>query len=126
MKEDTLQKAQQEGRAPWSKILFELKECVWFEDGYPVTPGHSLIVPKVVNQKNLMKCFDLALKVANENIQKGTCDGYNIGINMGTAAGQTCMYPHVHLIPRRKGDCANPKGGVRHVIPGKGDYTANG
>ena len=119
---DTLSQAQKEGRAPWSKIVYDLKDCVWYEDGYPVTEGHALLVPKVASQQNITKCFELALKIGNENIQKGLIDGYNIGINVGEAAGQTCMYPHVHLIPRRKGDMEDPRGGVRHVIPHKGNY----
>ena len=49
-------------------------------------------------------------------------DAYNIGQNIGEAAGQTVMYPHVHLIPRRGGDMNDPRGGVRHVIPEKGNY----
>ena len=49
-------------------------------------------------------------------------EGFNIGINNGEVAGQTVMWPHVHLIPRREGDTPNPKGGVRHVIPLKGNY----
>jgi diadenosine tetraphosphate (Ap4A) HIT family hydrolase len=52
----------------------------------------------------------------------GLWDGYNIGINIGEAAGQTVEWPHVHLIPRRKGDMKDPTGGVRHVIPCKGNY----
>ena len=49
-------------------------------------------------------------------------DGYNIGMNCGTAAGQTIMHFHCHIIPRYKGDTPNPRGGIRHCIPGKGDY----
>ena len=49
-------------------------------------------------------------------------DGYNIGINVGEAAGQTIFHLHIHLIPRRAGDTENPRGGVRHVIPSKGFY----
>ena len=50
-------------------------------------------------------------------------DGFNVGTNVGTAAGQTVPHVHIHLIPRYAGDVENPRGGVRHVIPGKGDYT---
>jgi diadenosine tetraphosphate (Ap4A) HIT family hydrolase len=95
---------------------------VWYEDGYPVTEGHALLVPKQASQNMIVKCFELALKIGNENIAKGLIDGYNIGLNMGEAAGQTVPYPHVHLIPRRKGDMEDPSGGVRHVIPHKGNY----
>jgi diadenosine tetraphosphate (Ap4A) HIT family hydrolase len=55
-------------------------------------------------------------------VKGGEWDGFNIGINWGEAAGQTVMYPHVHLIPRFVGDMADPRGGVRHVIPAKGNY----
>jgi len=48
--------------------------------------------------------------------------GFNIGTNVGEAAGQTIFHCHIHLIPRRKGDVENPRGGIRQVIPGKGDY----
>ena len=57
-----------------------------------------------------------------KGIQDREWDGFNIGINIGTAAGQTCMWPHVHMIPRRNGDMPDPTGGVRHVIPEKGNY----
>ena len=119
---DTLGQAQKEGRAPWNKLIYDLKDCVWYEDGYPVTEGHALLVPKQASQNMIVKCFELALKIGNENIAKGLIDGYNIGLNMGEAAGQTVPYPHVHLIPRRKGDMEDPRGGVRHVIPHKGNY----
>jgi diadenosine tetraphosphate (Ap4A) HIT family hydrolase len=49
-------------------------------------------------------------------------EGFNVGINEGEAAGQTIFHCHIHLIPRRKGDVGNPRGGIRHVIPGRGDY----
>jgi diadenosine tetraphosphate (Ap4A) HIT family hydrolase len=119
---DTLGQAQKEGRAPWTKVIYDLKDCVWYEDGYPVTEGHALLVPKQASQNMIVKCFELALKIGNENIAKGLIDGYNIGLNMCEAAGQTVPYPHVHLIPRRKGDMEDPRGGVRHVIPHKGNY----
>ncbi|MBR9702608.1 HIT family protein [Candidatus Woesearchaeota archaeon] len=48
--------------------------------------------------------------------------GYNIGINEGTVAGQTIMHLHIHMIPRYKGDVENPVGGVRNIFPGKGNY----
>lgn len=63
-------------------------------------------------------------KVALEKLDP-TIEAFNIGMNCGEAAGQTVFHCHVHLIPRRKGDVDNPRGGVRHVIPGKGHYKAN-
>jgi diadenosine tetraphosphate (Ap4A) HIT family hydrolase len=59
-------------------------------------------------------------------VRRGDCDAFNIGINMGAAAGQTVMYPHVHLIPRRTGDVADPVGGVRATIPGQANYKKPG
>jgi ATP adenylyltransferase len=125
LKPDTLALAKEEGRAPWTDVVHEFKDCVWYNDGFPVTEGHSLIVPREASQQNLLRCFDLALKIANDNVQRGIITGYNIGLNMGESAGQTCMYPHVHLIPRKDGDCEDPTGGVRNVIPGKGNYKKN-
>ena len=125
LKVDNLETAKKEGRAPWTDVVYDFKDMVWYNDGFPVTEGHSLIVPKEATQERIIKCMELAMKIGNDNVAKGIIDGYNIGINVGKAAGQTVMYPHVHLIPRKKGDCENPKGGVRHVIPGKGDYTKN-
>ena len=62
--------------------------------------------------------------MGDDNVKaKNDITGYNIGLNTGASAGQTCMYPHVHLIFRRDGDCENPQGGIRHCVPGKGDYT---
>ena len=121
---DTLEKAQQEGRAPWTDIQLDTRDFVVFNDGFPVTDGHTLVVPKTNTQEELMKCFKFAVAMGEENVaSKNDITGYNIGLNMGESAGQTCMYPHVHLIFRRDGDCENPKGGIRHCVPGKGDYT---
>ena len=98
-------------------------------DRYPVSPGHTLIVP----QRAVPTVFDCtADEIAAvwrllEDCKKAidtefTPDGYNIGINCGAVAGQTIFHAHVHLIPRYCGDHPNPRGGVRHIIPGKGDY----
>tara|TARA_B110000503_G_C7085437_1_gene387057 strand:+ start:222 stop:605 length:384 start_codon:yes stop_codon:yes gene_type:complete len=121
---DTLQIAQQEGRAPWTNIEIDTREFVVYNDAYPVTDGHTLVVPKESTQEAIMKCFKFALEMGNQNIESANTNitGYNIGLNIGISAGQTCMYPHVHLIFRRDGDCENPVGGVRNVIPGKGNY----
>jgi diadenosine tetraphosphate (Ap4A) HIT family hydrolase len=58
-------------------------------------------------------------------LDDSTIEGFNIGMNCGEVAGQTVFHCHVHLIPRRKGDVENPRGGVRHVIAGKGSYSTN-
>jgi diadenosine tetraphosphate (Ap4A) HIT family hydrolase len=124
MMHDTLEKAQQESRAPWSNVFLDTRDFVVFEDKYPVTEGHLLVVPKEATQDEINKCFKFALSMGNDNVEsdKTTITGYNIGLNIGTSAGQTVMYPHVHLIFRRDGDMEDPKGGVRGVIPSKQKY----
>ena len=121
---DTLEKAQQEGRAPWTEVEIATREFIVYRDIYPVTPGHTLVVPKENTQENILKCFKFAMEMGSMNIEADNdITGYNIGINMGASAGQTCMYPHVHLIFRRDGDMEDPAGGVRGVIPEKQKYT---
>ena len=122
---DTLQTAQKDGRAPWTDVVLNTKDFVVYNDGYPVTPGHMLVVPKTADRHTLTKCFNYAVETGNMTTSNEHNDitGYNVGINMGASAGQTCMYPHVHLIFRRDGDTANPRGGIRRCVPGKGDYT---
>ena len=124
MNYDTLEVAQQEGRAPWTNVSLDTRDFVVYEDIYPVTEGHTLVVPKVNTQEELMKCFKFALAMGNDNVASpnNNVTGFNIGLNIGASAGQTCMYPHVHLIFRRDGDMQDPRGGVRGVIPEKQKY----
>jgi len=121
---DTLEVAKQEGRAPWTDVQLETKEFVVYNDGFPVTPGHALIVPRESNLQNLLRCFNYAMQMGNANVEgeDNEITGFNVGINVGESAGQTMMYPHVHLIFRRDGDTKDPTGGVRNVIPGSGNY----
>ena len=95
--------------------MYDTKDFVVYEDAYPVTEGHTLIVPKTNDQEQLLKCFNFAQAMGNGNVltDSNNITGYNIGLNMGESAGQTCMYPHVHLIFRRDGDTDEPIGGVR-------------
>ena len=121
---DTLELAKEQGRAPWTDVELDTRDFVIFKDKFPVTEEHTLIVPKQATQEDINKCFKFALAMGQQNVESlaNNITGYNIGINMGESAGQTCMYPHVHLIFRRDGDCPDPVGGVRNVIPGKGNY----
>jgi ATP adenylyltransferase len=121
---DTLEVAKQEGRAPWTDVQLETREFVVYNDGFPVTPGHALIVPRESNLQNLLRCFNYAMQMGNANVEGegNEITGFNVGINVGSSAGQTVMYPHVHLIFRRDGDTKDPTGGVRNVIPGSGNY----
>lgn len=122
---DTLEQAQKEGRAPWTNVSLDTRDFVVYEDIYPVTDGHTLIVPRENTIENINKCFNFAMTMGSDNVrsEKTNITGFNVGINIGTSAGQTCMYPHVHLIFRRDGDMENPEGGVRGVIPAKQKYT---
>ena len=95
-------------------------------DGFPVSPGHSLVIPHrhvgsffeltEVERSDLLALLDQAKQVLDALRQP---DGYNIGINDGAAAGQTVPHLHIHLIPRYQGDLPDPRGGVRWVIPAK-------
>ncbi|MCF8340443.1 MAG: HIT family protein [Chitinophagaceae bacterium] len=98
-------------------------------DKFPVSPGHTLIIPK----RHCADYFDLTFKeqsdcwlMVNETKALLTAqyhpDGYNVGINIGASAGQTIFHLHIHLIPRYTGDVEEPRGGVRGVIPLKKNY----
>jgi superfamily II DNA or RNA helicase/diadenosine tetraphosphate (Ap4A) HIT family hydrolase/HKD family nuclease/phage repressor protein C with HTH and peptisase S24 domain len=102
-------------------------------DSFPVTPGHVLVVTRRVvatwfeatedEQSALMSLVNEVKLILDERLQPKP-DGYNVGFNAGEAAGQTVPHLHVHVIPRYRGDVADPRGGIRHVIPGKGNYLA--
>lgn len=117
-----LERALDERRAPWTSIEFRTKDYWVFKDAYPVTEGHLLFVPTYERFSNIVECFRGAYKFGFEGVEFERWDAFNIGQNCGEVAGQTVMYPHVHMIPRRKGDMEDPRGGVRHVIPSKGNY----
>ena len=123
-----LEIAYQQDIAPWDDRVEELSDfhVVAFRDRYPVTPGHLLFVPQYNTDNVILDCFESAMLHGRRMVADGKCDAFNIGINMGREAGQTVMYPHVHLIPRRVGDCADPVGGVRGVIFGQANYKTAG
>jgi diadenosine tetraphosphate (Ap4A) HIT family hydrolase len=117
-----LSEAQAAGIAPWDQQIDEKTTTVVYLDRYPCTPGHRLYVPKDDHPNHIARAMEDALADGNAMVKEGLCDGFNIGYNSGEAAGQTVMYPHVHLILRRTGDVEDPVGGVRNTIPGKGNY----
>jgi ATP adenylyltransferase len=115
---------------PHERIIAENQLAVAIGDGFPVTDLHSLIIPKrhvedyfELTKDELLACDEL-LKIVREKIlaSDNQVGGFNIGLNCGLVAGQTIFHCHTHLIPRRKGDVENARGGVRHLIPGKGNY----
>ena len=120
----TLTAAQDAKVAPWTDNVSELGNLhvAVFRDAYPVTKGHLLFVPRFNNDTSISEAMNLALSTGREWVADNRCDGFNIGLNQGQAAGQTVMYPHVHMIPRRHGDVEDPVGGVRGVIPGQANY----
>lgn len=111
------------------EFIYENQYFYVIRDHFPVSDGHSLVIPK----RHMQTFFELteeeipffhdALRETKENINEHfSPDGFNIGINQGTAAGQTIMHLHIHVIPRYTGDVSSPRGGVRGVIPGKQSY----
>ena len=119
-----LEIARQQDIAPWDLKVDELSDfhVAVFQDRFPVTPGHLLFVPQYNTDEVIIDCIELAMLHGRKQVAQGHCEGFNIGINQGAIAGQTIFHTHMHLIPRRKGDVENPTGGVRNVIPGKGEY----
>jgi diadenosine tetraphosphate (Ap4A) HIT family hydrolase len=117
---------------PAERIIHTSEHGVVIRDGFPVSPGHTLIIPK----RHLDSFFNLSaeekvdlmalLDTAKEQVEKEfSPTSYNIGINDGPAAGQTIPHLHIHLIPRYTGDVPDPRGGVRWLIPDKADYWSN-
>jgi ATP adenylyltransferase len=100
------------------------------KDGFPVTEGHALVIPKRhakdyfgLTEEEVTSCTDLLHLVREQLLaQDHSITGFNIGMNAGESAGQTIFHCHIHLIPRRNGDVEEPRGGIRHTIPGKGSY----
>ena len=123
-----LEQAMQDKIAPWNLEVSELTDfhVAVFQDRYPVTPGHLLFVPRFNTAGVIQDCFESAMAEGNRMVAAGECDAFNVGMNSGAAAGQTVMYPHIHLIPRRTGDCTDPVGGVRGVIHGQANYHSGG
>lgn len=112
------------------RIVAENKLCYAIRDGFPVTPLHTLVIPKrhVANYFNLyqseLEAIHVMLDEQHADIpqQDKTVTGFNVGINAGSDAGQTVFHAHIHLIPRRYSDGSDPRGGVRGVIPSKQRY----
>ena len=113
-----------------TRIIAENELAYVIRDGFPVTTGHTLFIPK----RHAVDYFELVQSEVNAinalmheqkrllTLDDSSIQGFNIGMNCGEVAGQTIFHCHVHLIPRRTGDVENPRGGVRHIIAGKGFY----
>ena len=114
---------------PRDRIVFESQLALAIRDKFPVSPGHTLIVPRrhvaslfdttPEEQAALLKLLRIA-RIDLDHVHHPAA--YNVGVNDGAAAGQTVMHLHVHLIPRYPGDREDPRGGVRWVLPEKAAY----
>jgi len=108
----------------------ELAYCE--RDRFPASPGHSLVMPLRhcanffdLTSEEISACMELLTQERAAIDEEFGPDGYNVGVNVNTAGGQSIFHVHIHLIPRYAGDSQNPKGGVRQVIPGKAHYPSN-
>ena len=111
------------------RIVCANELAIALRDAYPVSPGHTLIVPRrhvgsffgttAAERTAMLALLDEARRGLDAERSPAS---YNIGINDGPAAGQTVPHVHIHLIPRYDGDCADPRGGVRWIVPGRADY----
>ena len=117
---------------PPERIIDENEHAVWIYDGFPISPGHSLIIPKrhvgsffEITTPEKIAIFSLLDQAKNVVSTEHLPNAYNIGINDGPAAGQTVPHLHVHLIPRYINDVKDPRGGVRWLIPEKAVYWAD-
>jgi diadenosine tetraphosphate (Ap4A) HIT family hydrolase len=112
-----------------TELISELATVYSIYDKYPVTKGHALVIPKKksenffeMSQKEQTALWLMANRVKKIITERYSPDGFNIGFNINEAAGQTVFHTHLHIIPRYKGDVESPRGGIRNVIPGMGDY----
>ena len=115
----------EQSTAPWDSVFQEDFHVAVYHDRYPCTPGHLLFVPKHNTIGVLSDAFEDAVRFGKRKVDAGEWAGFNIGMNYGSAAGQTVDWPHIHLIPRQAGDVADPVGGVRNTIPGQGNYKTD-
>lgn len=115
------------------RIQLESEFAAAFLDGFPVTQGHTLVVPKRhvasvfdLTEEEQAAIWTLVAQVRAKLQAELMPDGFNVGLNDGTSAGQTVMHAHFHVIPRRHGDVVNPRGGVRWIVPHKAAYWTGG
>ena len=114
---------------PASRIVLAHELAYVIRDAFPVSPGHTLIIPRrhvgsffdVTDEerKTMLQFLDKAKAGLDDEFQP---DGFNVGVNDGQAAGQTVLHLHIHLIPRYISDKEDPRGGVRWIFPEKADY----
>lgn len=113
---------------PADRVICENKNAIAIYDGYPVSPGHTLVVPRrhVASALHLTpeEVSDMMALVylCSMDLSEVGADGFNIGVNVGQAAGQTVMHVHFHIIPRYRNDQSDPRGGIRKIFLEKAAY----
>lgn len=114
---------------PQERILLETETTLAFFDAYPVTEGHTLVIPKrhmasifELYPKELTMLWAQVATIRRLLVEKYNPDAFNIGVNDGFAAGQTVPHAHIHVVPRRNGDTTDPRGGIRWIMPDKAKY----
>ena len=118
---------------PADRQLLANDRAIAIRDGFPVSSGHTLIVPRrhvgsffEVTDEERADLMQLLMQARHDLERESSPAGYNVGINDGPAAGQTVPHLHIHLIPRYAGDREDPRGGVRWVLPERADYWSKG
>ena len=114
-------------------VLAEGELAIAIRDAHPASPGHALLVPRrhvaswfEATEAERVEMLRLADELRRRLDAERAPDGYNLGVNVGAAAGQTVPHLHLHLIPRYAGDVRDPTGGVRLAIPERGNYLCRG
>lgn len=114
---------------PEERVISSNEHGWIIRDGYPITPGHTLIISKrhieswfLLSEEEKLNLMSLLTCAQKELEIEFRPNGFNLGINDGQAAGQTIPHVHIHLIPRYKGDLEDPRGGIRNIIPAKAKY----
>ena len=116
-------------RTSAGNLLSENELAVAFFDGFPLSPGHALIIPRrhepdflALSEVERSGVWALVTPVRRAIEKRFQPDGYNLGVNVGEAAGQTIAHAHLHVIPRYAGDVPDPRGGIRWIIPQRARY----
>jgi diadenosine tetraphosphate (Ap4A) HIT family hydrolase len=113
---------------PADRVIRENRNAIAFHDAYPVSPGHTLVIPRrhVASALDLeedeLEDMMILIDICTHELQQQGADGFNIGVNVGRAAGQTVMHVHFHIIPRYINDQPDPRGGIRKIFPEKAAY----
>jgi diadenosine tetraphosphate (Ap4A) HIT family hydrolase len=112
-----------------ARVVAESPLTLTLRDAFPVSPGHTLVVPKRhfadlfdATSDEVTEIWQALREAAEELAARHHPNGFNLGVNVGEAAGQTIMHLHVHLIPRYKGDQPDPRGGIRRIFPDLANY----